>query len=61
MPKNREIVYFACLRTEFNKLKNYLNDDLPVYITFLDTTNYLDSKDDRKVMIKMGIEKVGVE
>ena len=52
-----EIVYLAGLRTEFEKMKTYLNDDKPVFLTFLDITNYNDSKDERKVMIKIRIEK----
>ena len=56
--KNREVVYVACLQTEFEKMKKFLNDDEPAFFTFLDAVNYNDSKDKSKVMIKLAIEKV---
>ena len=58
--KDREVVYIACLRTEFEKMKKFLNDDQPAFFTFLDAVSYNDSKKDSKVMIKLAIEKVEV-
>jgi hypothetical protein len=56
--KKREVVYIACLRTEFEKMKKYLDfDDEPVFLTFLNVTGYKDSKDMSRVMIKTAIEK----
>lgn len=56
--KKREVVYIACLRTEYEKMKKYLdNDDEPVFLTFLNVTGYKDSKDMSRVMIKTAIEK----
>ena len=56
--KKREVVHIACLRTEFEKMKKYLNtDDEPVFLTFLNVTNYRDSKNMSRVMIKTAIEK----
>jgi len=58
--KKREVVHLACLRKEFTKMKEFLDDDEAVFITFLNTTNYHDSKNNNsKVMIKMAIEKAG--
>ena len=57
MPKkqSRIIIYLACLKSELEKMKRFLDDDEPVYLTFLETTNYREKAD--KVMLKTAIEK----
>ncbi len=55
----RLVIRMASMRTEFEKLKQYLDDDEPVFLTFLNVTNYNDSKNNKKVMIKIAIEKAG--
>lgn len=56
--KTRDIYYFAMLSSEFENMKRFLNDDIPVYLTFLSKVNYKDDKKENRVMIKTAIEKV---
>jgi len=57
--KTRDIYYFAMLSSEFESMKRFLDDDIPVYLTFLDKVNYKDDKMEKRVMIKTAFEKVG--
>ena len=47
----RSVFYFAMLGKEFQRMKKFLSDDEPVYLTFLNTTNYKGDNKESKIMI----------
>ena len=53
----RKEFYIAMKKKDFKKLEDFLNDDVPVYLTFLSATNYKNNKQDNAVMVKTAFEK----
>lgn len=58
--QNRAVFYFAMLKSKFEELKTFLDDDKPVYLTFQNTTNYKGDNKETRIMIKSLFEKVEV-
>ena len=55
---NRKVFRIAMLKTDYEKLKDYIDtNDAPVYLTFLNTTNYRNHQKANSVMIETAFEK----